>query len=426
MTNEGTHRESSRSATALDEKPVVAVVEGKGQAELRMGGIRALKRAERWILLVCVGLIVAGYALTKPLPDFVEYWTSAHEFVAGRSPYSLSPIFQLERALGWAKPVPLMNLTPPWALPLIVPIGPAKSYAIAWVVWVSVLAFIVWWSTKLLLTLYGSGRRVFRSESWASEGVLGFTFLPALICLKYAQITPFALLGLTGFLWFERKGSYGAAGLCLALAAIKPQLLFLFWLALMLWSWRKQEWRVIASFVAGIAAMSGAALLPRGAIFGDYWQLLQTGYMRVWASAFGSLLRFPFRTTASFPLQFVAPALGLVWFGFYWRRHGGKWEWQERMPMVVTMSVLTTCYGWTFDEVLLIIPIVAVATHYAATQGRLPQKIARGYTALNIGVFLCVIFDPTLPFVLAPLAMALLLAGIERKALGFVCQRCCD
>ena len=77
--------------------------------------------------------------------------------------------------------------------------------------------------------------------------------------------------------------------------------------------------------------------------------------------------------------------------------------------MVVTVSVLTTCYGWTFDEVLLIIPIAAIAAHYAATRGKLPQKIGRAYTAVNIAMFLCLIVDPALPFIIAPLAVALLL-----------------
>jgi hypothetical protein len=149
------------------------------------GYARVFKTLERWILVACVGLVAAGYALSGPLEDFVEYWAPAHQLVAGRNPYSFPESFQIERAPGWSRSLPSVNMNPPWTLPLIAPLGLAKSYVLPWIVGVNVLAVVVWWSTRLLLDLYSASDRVFPSESYASKAMLGCTFLPSLLCLKF-------------------------------------------------------------------------------------------------------------------------------------------------------------------------------------------------------------------------------------------------
>jgi hypothetical protein len=362
-------------------------------------------RGLKWVAVLCVSFLIVAYAVTTPLNDFVEYWTSAHQLVAGRNPYSLPELFQLQLRLGWRESVPLMNLTPPWAMPLIAPVGLAKSYAIAWLAWVSVLVLALWWSTRLLIDLYSGGRSIFPSEPRGREPLIAFTFYPAVLCLRYAQITPFMLLGVAGFLWFEQRKRHALGGMCLGLATIKPHLLYLVWLAMLFRLLRKKDWVAATSLGSVAALFTLAATLMRPTVVRDYWALSRSGYAHIWPSALGAILRYPFGKVGTFPLQFVAPLAGAIWFVFYWRRRRDDWQWKENMPLLVAISLLTTAYGWAFDQVLLMLPIVAVAARFATAGEKLPRKLIIWYTSINIALFLLLRLQLSLEFALAPLAI---------------------
>jgi Glycosyltransferase family 87 len=365
-------------------------------------------RILKWIVVIGLAFLLIAYARSRPTHDFVEYWASAHELVAGRNPYSLARMFQLERPLGWEMPVPDMNLTPPWAMPLVAAFGLAKSYAFAWLVWIGILTAVIWCSTRLLLDFYSGESRIFPKEPRWREPILAFTFFPTIACLSFAQITPFVLLGITGFLWFDGRKRYALAGMCLAVAAIKPHLVYLIWLAVLLRSWQTKKWGAVLGAASTISVLSVIALSLRPRIFADYWALSRSGYTVVWPCAIGGLLRYPLATVRLFELQFVAPLLGAIWFLFYWHRNRGGWNWKKQMPVLITASVLTTAYGWTFDEVLLMVPIVAIAAHYTSVEGRIPPVLVRVYTVLNIVICLMLVLT-RLPFILAPVTIAVVL-----------------
>ena len=86
-----------------------------------------------------VAVVLVGYCLAHPIHDFVEYWTAAHLLTAHQNPYSLGEVFTMERQAGFEQSVPIMLLSPPWALPLIAPIGLINSYALGCLLWMIVL-----------------------------------------------------------------------------------------------------------------------------------------------------------------------------------------------------------------------------------------------------------------------------------------------
>ena len=75
--------------------------------------------------------------------------------------------------------------------------------------------------------------------------IIAFTFVPTLFVLNMGQIAPLILLGVVGFLHFEKHKYWGLAGCALPLIAIKPHLLYLFWIALLLWVFDRGKWRII-------------------------------------------------------------------------------------------------------------------------------------------------------------------------------------
>lgn len=365
---------------------------------------RKSRSAERLVLGAIIIFIVAAYALTKPTEDFVEYWASAKLLNAGQNPYSLTGVLQIESPLGWNKAIPLMNLSPPWALPLLLPLRFISSYSLAWFIAEAVLSALLACSVRILLDIYSSGRPVFPQESRWGETVLAFTFYPALLSLKLSQVTTIVLLGFAGFLYFERRKQYGLAGAFLVLASIKPQLGYLIWIALLLNCLRPAEWKVLLSLGSGIGLFSLIALHMRPSAFADYLSLSQSGYLKAWPSALGGLMRIPFGTSeGSFPLQFVPPVAGAIWLLFYWYRHRARWCWSERMPMLITVSLLTTAYGWMFDQVLLLIPIVFLVSTLVSAKGKIPPTAKRLYTLTNVLTIAAASFASGLGFVVAPL-----------------------
>jgi hypothetical protein len=364
-------------------------------------------------MIGCVAALFLAYGATGPLQDFSEYWTSAHEFVGGRDPYSLTRIMQLERAMGWTRPVPLMNLNPPWSLPIIAPLGLLQSYRLAWIGGTLLLALVAWWATKLLCEIYSPGRPIFASTS--DQGILVFTFFPAVMCLKFSQTSALCLLGVATFLWFERQNRDVLAGACLSMAAIKPQLLYLVWIALGVECWRRRRWRLLGSFAAALAALIAVACLVRPHLLADYWNLSRSDYVKVWPSALGATLRLPFGYSKSnFLLQFVAPVVGFVWFASD-RMQAKRRGWLEELPALVTVSVFTSVYAWYFDQILLLVPIVAIAAGLSAS-GHLPRWAAIVYTAINVLSF-ALLFVPkcgiNLAFLVAPPAVIVALARLK-------------
>jgi len=73
-----------------------------------------------------------------------------------------------------------------------------------------------------------------------------------------------------------------------------------------------------------------------------------------------------------FRLQFWALLPGPVWFVPYWLRHRRNWDWNQRLPMLLLVSLLTAAYGaWPFDLVLLLLPVMQRASQIQRA-GRIP------------------------------------------------------
>jgi hypothetical protein len=71
------------------------------------------------------------------------------------------------------------------------------------------------------------------------------TFAPAYLVLILGQIGPLILLGLVGFLLCARDKHWKWAGAFTILISIKPHLLYLFWIALVLWIIEKRQWQLM-------------------------------------------------------------------------------------------------------------------------------------------------------------------------------------
>src|SRR5262249_44378084 len=115
---------------------------------------------------------------------------------------------------------------------------------------------------------YYGGAAKHRGLAWIIAG----TFAPATICWRTGQIGPLMLLGVVGFLRFQTLQRWAPAGAALALVAIKPQLLYLFWIALLLWVIRERRWTIlVAAGLTGLLLLA-VALVPNPAVMREFLQ----------------------------------------------------------------------------------------------------------------------------------------------------------
>ena len=80
--------------------------------------------------------------------------------------------------------------------------------------------------------------------------------------------------------------------------------------------------------------------------------------------AVGSYLRLVFGGQHEW-LQFLPCVVGLGWFVGYWMRHRGAWTWEERLPLLLLVSIGSAAYFWKHDFILGLPAVIALAIQVA-------------------------------------------------------------
>ena len=296
--------------------------------------------------------------------DFIEYWTAARLLLSGGNPYSPEQLLQAQQALGWTQPIPLFMWNPPWTLAFIFPIG-WLDYGIGQSLWFVLHVLIVFVGAQLLWEIYRGDHQRSR-YSWLSV----LTFAPTYFVLLLGQISPLVLLGLIAFLCFAQRERWGYAGASLALAGIKPHLLYLLWLTLILWLLKEKQWRAgVGLLVAGIT-VAVTPLVWSVQIYGQYLQLLQDSQAvrpLGWATpSFGTVIAELFTIRGAW-IRWMPSVAGVLWLLWYWSHKRETWEWCSQVPVVLLASVVTASFAWTFDYVVLMPALIQGAVWTSRT-----------------------------------------------------------
>jgi hypothetical protein len=329
---------------------------------------RAVSPTKRYLRLALLGALSVLLFLqlqestsirTWPVDDFVEYWAAARLQLAGMNPYSPEALFAVQKAVGWSESSPVMMWNPPWTLGLVLPFG-AWNYSKARSIWLLLHLGVLVGCVAVGLRTYEVPQRI-RWVVW----ICVLIFFPFLFVLRAGQITPMVLLGVSGFLIFEQGNRYRRAAAIATLATIKPHLLYLFWVAFLLWALDRRLWRVLS---AGAFTIVAATLIPvafNGKVLQQYMEAATIHSPLDWATpTLGGVLRMLLGTERAW-LQFVPSVVGCAWGVFHYRQHRGSWTWREQMPLLLLTSVLTSSYGaWTYDQVVLL-PALVAAIHKA-------------------------------------------------------------
>jgi hypothetical protein len=334
-------------------------------------------------LVVPVLLSTAALAPGQPtrgnVNDFVAYWTAAHQVVEGNDPYAAGPVLALERQVGFEQSKPLIMRNPPWTVPVIVLFG-LLPFGMAQELWLvgGLIAVLV--SAGWLWGVY-QAKGQSRWTAWVATGV----FLPVAVALAIGQMSPLVLLGVAGFLHFEKKQKLAWAGVFLYLVALKPHLVFLLWVALLQWSIRKSTGRTLAALGSVTLAASLIAMALDHSIFAQYLGLLTSGgVLAELTPTLGGLLRLWLGQYHW--IQALPAVLALIWFCFWGSRARDRWQWREEMPILLLVSLLTTSYGWFFDQLVLLPCVFQVAGWLTTSRRLISIGVAVTYVCVNAAV----------------------------------------
>lgn len=344
----------------------------------------------RWLVLggalALLSILLLRYKERVFLPpphDFLQYWAAARLNLAGENPFVAERVLALWIMTGWSETWVLVMYNPPWVLSLMIPWALLDAGA-AWLFWQLCLWFCVVGSIYVLWDSYDGPIRL-RWVGW----VVGLVFAPAIISIRSGQLGAFVLVGASLFLWgccHPTRAALGewVAALAVLLISVKPHVLYLFWMAWLMWIVIYRRWSLLGkTTVCGLAALL-IAMLTNPPVLIQYLIAVIQRPPDIWVtSAWGSLLRLAFGPE-KFWLQFVPSLLAAAVYAAYsWRRRR-EWDWAHELPALILWAQITRPYGWTHDLIVTLLPLIAVIAQ-AGQRGAFALRIALGgYIAMQI------------------------------------------
>ncbi len=308
--------------------------------------------------------------------DFVQYWAVGRVNALGGNPYDPEQLRPVQHAAGrteYIEGVDTIAWNPPWTLALLMPFG-LLPYPLARLSWLFLNLALIFVAAHQTWHFYDGVEQ----QRWVAWG-LAFMLIPTLFALRVGQIGALLLAGLVGALAAARRERWGLMGVCLALLTIKPQLPYLFWPALLLWSATQKKMALALGGVSAVVVLTVIALIPNPAVIQQYYTAVTTYPPVHWATpTLGGGLRW-LLGVEHFWLQFVPPLIGGVWLVIYWYQRRQRWDWMQVSPLLLFISLVTAAYAWTYDLVLLTLPIVQL--------GALSSRYTRGEQIRVLGVF---------------------------------------
>lgn len=288
----------------------------------------------------------------------MEYWAAGRLLAHGGNPYSPEELLALQQPAGWTDAVPVIMWNPPWSLPLTLPFG-LFDYSTGQFLWLLFHVALILISAQQLWCIYANS-----AQSSRLPWVLAVTYVPTVFVLIIGQISPVILAGLTAFLYFLRKQKWFGAGAAVAVLSVKPHLLYLFWIVLALWSWRNRQWRVVSgALIVGLSA----ALLPLlfdPQVYLEYFALYKIPDIPRPPDWLTPTLRTATRVfigSGHTWLELIPTLAGAVWVLSHWHRCKDRWDWSAQLPLVVLVSVVTSFFAWTYDQVVFFPALIEAA-----------------------------------------------------------------
>ena len=344
-----------------------------------------------WLVaFIASGAFAGGPSGKKLGGDFAIFLGAAEVLKHGGNPYDRTRLYNAERDLLGSRHIPVPSRqsfirvgNPPlvyWALEPLAS-TPFKRAATAWIV--AMYSLLV---AGLLLTLYHLG--------WPRRVLPLLIFLampPTVLAGYYGNVDGIVFASFAAALLLARRFPL-AGGAVLTLAWLKPQVALPIVLLLFLFPARRPLF-LAAGFAAGSVALLGGSWLAAGTRVETAWLQALGGYSHglaaqpdiaslsglyvYWAPA-------PLRVTLEVLSLLAALGLTLWW----WRRAGSA----DAAPLSISAWLfvvwfLATPFAHFHDEVLLLIPLLALLGTNGSDATRFPQAAILYLLAFSLLLF---------------------------------------
>ena len=288
-------------------------------------------------LFLCVMPIAGNMAGGR---DFVVFWATGQQLVHHADPYDPLAMGRIEVSAGLKTSNHVLYMrNPPWALPLVLPLG---------LVGLRVGAFL--WSLLIFASLAASVRLLWQMQGRPPNRLhwIGLSFGPALVCAIMGQSSVFVLLGYVLFLYLYRTRPF-LAGISLWLCALKPHLLIPFIVVLLAWIIYSRSYKIMAGAAVALAASCALAYLLDPTAWGDYLNMMHAAKLeKEYIPCLIVALRL-WLSPHSLWLQYLPPLLGCTWaLSYFWPRRQ-EWDWIRHGNLLVLVSLVAAPYSWVYD-----------------------------------------------------------------------------
>lgn len=360
--------------------------------------------------------------------DFIQYWRSWRMMLEGLNPYDsvLASAFQDKIT---ATPSQLIvSWNPPWTYVLLSPIlaFPFENAATLWMT----IQFLLLATIAIVLPQALETPR----SNVALTGVASILFFPVLSSLYFGQLGVLLATSVALFLYFQRRGLFTAAGLSLVPLSIKPHLFLLFIVPALLWLTsmpRKHALQLISGCCGGFAALLACSYAINPSAMSDWihafssdptsssagvgipYQFWQTTTLATWVRIFLNPDAPPV-----WPMR-VIPLTAFPISALYFLTKKGAIIWKDITPPLLCLSLLTSSYGWIFDQSILVITQLAVVCGALNLPKRGQGLVLIALAFLVQGIAICLSDFPQHYFVWMPIALLALLSlqrGLERRS----------
>ena len=304
--------------------------------------------------------------------DFIQYWSAASLLMDGKDPYDPKLLQAVQQHLGRTRSEPLRMWNPPWLLVTLLPVL-SFDFGLATVLWLTINLAIILFSGSFIWRFFGGSTGAGMLVAW----ITSVSFFPFLLCWGVGQTSCLILLGVVLFLWSDRIGNPwpGAAGLLLI--SCKPQNVYLFCLVVAVWVLLEKNWKLPAASAVLLGGAAGILTLLRPPWVADYLRALEQPPL-YWATpTVGGILREYFSIQSS-AVQYLPPlviggaALLLI-------SRQPKIVWRSNISLILLVSSLSSPFGWSYDQVLLLFPCLESILRVLA-----PGQIAPGRRVLTV------------------------------------------
>ncbi|MCP4358996.1 MAG: DUF2029 domain-containing protein [Chloroflexi bacterium] len=327
------------------------------------------------IVLAVFALIILIYLFLGPIPipinlgriDFTAYWSTAYLLARSENFSDSNTLLTVEQTWAmWDGDFPIKAWNPPWLLPLLLPYTLVPFQRAVWL-WFNSNIILVF-TASVMAWISSANKESVSKRAWLAP-LISFVFAPLLTGLYMGQVNTLVYFGLAAMLYFADRNRLLLSGSALTLTIVKPHLVYVTIPILLLSAVYKKEWRFVAGFLGTLLGLTAVTFALRPSFIGEYIASSTSNNLLSWQTpTLGGILNFLFGWEEAVLMSLLVLPLSIIW----WWTQKDRLLLTELTHITVFISIITAPFGWGYDAIILMIPILQIIVwvfegHYSRT-----------------------------------------------------------